>query len=99
MNKITIAKIFLLASTSVMSQQYSKKEKIQRLKAQKVAFITNRLELTSNEAQLFWPVYNDFFKKKEELGNQKRAVTRDLQTNWQTYSEDKKTEQLQQLQR
>ncbi|WP_369994066.1 sensor of ECF-type sigma factor [Winogradskyella sp.] len=43
-------------------------EKIQeRIKAQKVAFITEKLELTSEEAQQFWPIYNEFEAKIEKI--------------------------------
>lgn len=35
------------------------KEKKEKIKAQKVAFITNKLNLSPEKAQLFWPVYNE----------------------------------------
>jgi hypothetical protein len=35
-------------------------EKRERIKALKVAFITEKLELTESEAQKFWPIYNTF---------------------------------------
>jgi Spy/CpxP family protein refolding chaperone len=41
----------------------------ERIKAQKVAFITDRLELTSDEAQKFWPIYNAFEDKTNALRN------------------------------
>ncbi|MFD1064215.1 sensor of ECF-type sigma factor [Winogradskyella litorisediminis] len=31
-----------------------------KIKAQKVAFITEKLELTTDEAEKFWPIYNAF---------------------------------------
>ena len=34
-------------------------ENQERIKAQKVAFITDRLDLSSEEAKLFWPVYEE----------------------------------------
>lgn len=34
----------------------------ERIKTLKVAFITERLNLTSEEAQLFWPIYNEHEK-------------------------------------
>ncbi len=41
-----------------------KKEKIEALR---IAFITQRLDLTSKEAQVFWPVYNEYLDKLETL--------------------------------
>lgn len=32
--------------------------------ANKVAFFTNALELTPQEAQVFWPLYNEFWEKR-----------------------------------
>lgn len=38
-----------------------------KVEAQKVAYITNALSLTAAEAQQFWPVYNEYSAKNEEL--------------------------------
>ncbi|MEM1339054.1 MAG: hypothetical protein AAGF96_14940 [Bacteroidota bacterium] len=43
-----------------------------RIKTLKVAFITERLELTSAEAQDFWPVYNAYEEKVEALRKKER---------------------------
>ncbi|WP_299526805.1 sensor of ECF-type sigma factor [Winogradskyella sp.] len=43
-------------------------EKMQeRIKAQKIAFITEKLNLTAQEAQQFWPIYNAFEAKLEKI--------------------------------
>lgn len=46
-----------------------------RIKAIKVAYITERLSLTPQEAELFWPVYNDFEKRKNEIHQNRRNLT------------------------
>jgi hypothetical protein len=51
----------------------------ERLKSLKIAFITERLELTSGEAQQFWPLYNAFEEQMLLLGNQERAILRNGQ--------------------
>lgn len=38
-----------------------------RVQALRVAFITERLDLTPAEAQVFWPVYNEYQDKREAL--------------------------------
>lgn len=38
-----------------------------KIKAFKIAYITEKLSLTSTEAEKFWPVYNDFDEKRREL--------------------------------
>ncbi len=46
----------------------------QRLEALKIAYLTKRLDLSAEEAQRFWPVYN---KYTEEI----RAIRRDQRLN------------------
>ena len=43
-----------------------------RIKTLKVAFITERLALTSSEAQDFWPVYNAHEEQVEKLRRKER---------------------------
>lgn len=38
-----------------------------RVEAQKVAFLTQRLNLTAEEAQQFWPVFNEFTDKLQKI--------------------------------
>lgn len=42
-------------------------ERMQEIKAQKVAFITQRIALTPEEAQVFWPIYNRYEAELEEV--------------------------------
>lgn len=52
----------------------------ERVQALKVAFITKRLNLTSSEAEKFWPVYNEY-------QDQRDAVRRQQQENRQKIRE------------
>lgn len=47
------------------------KEKREQIKALKVAFITNELGLTSEEAATFWPLYNAYDNKQMEIRHKK----------------------------
>lgn len=38
-----------------------------KIQALKIAFITQKLELTTSEAQKFWPVYNDYEGEVKKL--------------------------------
>ena len=42
-------------------------ERREKMEAQKIAFITKQLELTPDEAKVFWPVYNEYDAKRLEL--------------------------------
>lgn len=65
MSKRLIPIVILLFSITSFAQGGEKTK--ERIKAQKIAFITEKLDLTSEEAQKFWPVYNDIETKKEKL--------------------------------
>lgn len=54
---LLICTFFLGSYSFVIAQPENKAEKVQALK---IAFITQKLELTSAEAQNFWPVYNRY---------------------------------------
>lgn len=55
MKKVYSVIFFLLLCAYICKAQPG-----QRLEALKVAFITRELNLTAEEAQSFWPVYNSF---------------------------------------
>jgi len=42
-------------------------QKRERIEAMKIGYITEKLTLTTNEAQKFWPVYNEFQAKQEKI--------------------------------
>lgn len=50
--------ICILFSLNSFSQD--SKQRHEQIEAVKVAFITNKLDLTAEEAQKFWPVYNSY---------------------------------------
>lgn len=62
-------KIFLtLLIVSLTLQGFSQDNgRRERIKALKVAYITEQLEFTASEAQKFWPVYNAFEEQEQAL--------------------------------
>lgn len=53
------------------------KQKKEQVKSLKVAFITNELNLTPDEAAKFWPLYNAFEDKQQEIRKQKMKAFMD----------------------
>jgi hypothetical protein len=45
-------------------------KKREEVKAQKVAFITGKVKLTPEEAQKFWPLYNEMDEKKIQMNRE-----------------------------
>lgn len=72
--------LLLILSISTFSQDKFK-EKREKIKALKVAFITDELNLTSNEAAKFWPIYNAFDDKQSELKYDKMRSYKDRLEN------------------
>ena len=53
------------------------KQKKEQVKSLKIAFITNELDLTPDEAAKFWPLYNAFEDKQQEIRKQKMKAFMD----------------------
>lgn len=78
MKKIILIFTAILFSSFAFSQ--SMKDKKEKIKALKVAFITEKLKLTSEEAQKFWPIYNTFDDKQFEIRHNKiRLVMKQIE--------------------
>ena len=58
---------FALLSLSNIQAQSKKCSWHDKMMSEKIAFITTELELTPEEAQVFWPVYNQIAKEKFEM--------------------------------
>ena len=63
--------LLFLLSFSFYAQSEKTDEKREKIKAYKVSFLTTELELTSNEAEKFWPIYNAYDDKQYELRHEK----------------------------
>ncbi len=76
MKKVTIliAILSFALSTSLKAQdEYPRKN--EKIKAAKVGLITNRLNLTEEQAKTFWIVYDEFDKKRVEIRKNVRKMT------------------------
>ena len=66
--------ILLFVSFNLFAQGKKMLDKKEEIFALKVAFITNKLPLTTSEAEKFWPIYNAFEDKQFELKHEKSLV-------------------------
>ncbi len=67
-----------------------RKEKVESMH---VAFLTQKIDLTPEEAQKFWPVYNEFQKKRDALHTKKREDRKSMKASIDSLS-DKQVESL-----
>jgi hypothetical protein len=61
--------------------------KQEQIKTLKIAFFTERLNLSPEEATVFWPIYNAHEKAKQALRDQERQEIRDRFSNLDEISE------------
>ena len=64
MKKYLLILLVMIGTLSQIKAQEPNGEKIQSLK---IAFITQKLQLTPDEAQKFWPIYNQYDNEIQSL--------------------------------
>jgi hypothetical protein len=69
----------------------NQEERMERLESAKIAFLTQRIDLSSREAEKFWPVYNQYQNELKALMQQRKG---DLQKQNQLSATDKIDMQL-----
>jgi hypothetical protein len=69
-----------------------REERQDNIESMKIAFLTKKLNLTPEEAQLFWPVYNQYTDKLNELRRKRRMENKEAKHNVDEMS-DKEVEQ------
>lgn len=75
---ILIPGLTLLLVLSFQARVFSQGPYMERIKAQRVAFFTEKLDLSGAEAEKFWPVYNEYSRQKEKINLESRSLTRSL---------------------
>ena len=69
MKKIILFLILVIGVSYFCSAQPARGEKLEAIK---VAYITKELNLTSSEAEKFWPVYNEYFRELKKARDENR---------------------------
>ena len=95
MKKILIWITFLAFITASMAASAQKndgkshKDKWEKYRAEKIAFLTDKLQLTPAEAQRFWPFYNELEQKRWEAQKTRRELERKVREAEESLSEKK----------
>ena len=72
---ISVLCLFAVLATGALAQEQQQQRGRQgrdgegwreRVRAEKVAFLTEQIDLTESEAQVFWPIYNQIQKEQRE---------------------------------
>jgi hypothetical protein len=65
---------------------------IEKFNTYKIGFFTKKMNLTSAEAEKFWPVYNEYQKQKNLIQRDKIMIIRDFNQNENSLSDSQLTE-------
>jgi hypothetical protein len=69
---------FVLITIGLLANHHSFAQKgevaRERIETARIGFITNRLNLSSEQAPKFWPVYNDYNDKKQDIRKSLRKL-------------------------
>lgn len=85
----------LLLALQISAQNGNKREKI---KALKVSYISEKLNLSEAEAQAFWPIYNTYENNLYKLRSQGgRQLKKEVKDSYQTLTESRANELLDKL--
>lgn len=90
--KLLIIAILLTFTLDGFAQD---KDKHERIKALKVAYLTERLELTKTEAERFWPVYNAFEAQEHQLRKEKYSQRKD--TDIESLTEEEASDMIEEM--
>ncbi|MEL5992798.1 hypothetical protein [Hymenobacter segetis] len=78
---LSLAALLLLLAPAAHAQGGlggGRRQRLGQLENAKIAFITNRVSLTQDQAQKFWPLYNEFSTRRRELNRSGRLLRRDV---------------------
>jgi len=72
-------------------------EQIKQFNQERETYYTEKLELTSDEAELFWPVYNDFDNRKMKLSEEERNTFKYCYKNADNLTDEEFLEALEKI--
>jgi len=67
-----LALLLLAAVPSAVLAQGGRR--LNQLESARIAYITNKIALTQDQAQKFWPVYNEFVSKRRDVNKRMRLL-------------------------
>lgn len=84
--------VLLLLAGFAITEAGAQNQGREKLDAYKIAFFTKRLNLTPQEAEKFWPVYNEFQNKRSSVQVEKMQLNRNVNQNELNMSEKELTD-------
>ena len=80
-NKKKMKNLFILFTLFFLSTASYAQNKKENLKAKKRAFITQKLNLSVEESEKFWPIYNEYETKKNTINRERKQNRKELKNS------------------
>jgi hypothetical protein len=84
--------VLMILAGITMSEALAQNQGREKLDAYRIAFFTRRLNLTPQEAEKFWAVYNEFQNKRNSIQTERMQLNRNVNQNELNMSEKDMTE-------
>ncbi len=84
--------ILLILLTCPVLKINAQNSNLEKLNAFKIGFFTRRLDLSTTEAEKFWPAYNEYQDKRNAVLLEKASIIRNYTRNKNTLTEKQTTE-------
>ena len=89
--------LLLIMVIPSVSGQVRQGNVIRKIQAKKVAFFNEKLQLTPEESEQFWPVYNDYSNRKNLINQQRNSLMAYYIQNENNLNEKEMTETLEKI--
>jgi AAA+ ATPase superfamily predicted ATPase len=87
--KSFILSLIILLSPSLFAQDISYLEYLRTdLQKQKREIVAETMNLTEDEADIFWPIYKDYESRLDEINSEKLSVIKDYAENYYKLSDE-----------
>jgi len=87
--KITKYLIILILPLFIFSQDKNdRKERYERMQSRKIAFMSNKVELSPDQAQVFWPIYNKYNSEIRSIRDSSKNIMRKYKNNKSSMNND-----------
>ncbi len=84
---LTLLTIIGFTAISIAQPGPKHEEKKEKVEAMKIGFITQQMNLTPEEAQKFWPVYNQMNNEIESLRKERHLARENVKDNFETMTD------------
>jgi len=84
--------LMLVASIVPLKSLNAQNPNLEKFGTYKIGFFTKKMNLNSQEAEKFWPVYNEYQKQKNQIQRDKIMLIRDFNQNEGSLSDSQLTD-------